>query len=58
MCFILTILFVVASFAFFSHGLILQGVLSAVVALIALFFLIRKLIKNGPCIFGNNRGCG
>jgi hypothetical protein len=58
MCFLLTIVFVVATVAFFSHGLILQGSVSAVVAAVSLFFLIRKLFLNGRCIFGKDRDCG
>lgn len=57
MCFILTVVFVVAAVSFFLHGLMLQAFLSAILASIALFFLIRKLIKNGRCIFGNDRDC-
>ena len=57
MCFILTIAFIFAAFAFFSKGLILQAIFSGIIASIALFFLIRKLIKNGRCIFGKDRDC-
>ncbi len=57
MCFILTVVLVVAAIVFFSHGLILQGGISALLASISLFFLIRKLIVNGRCIFGKDRDC-
>ena len=57
MCFILTILFVVATVAFYMQGMMLQAILSGVLAFIALFFLIRKLVKNAPCIFGGRRDC-
>ena len=57
MCFLLTLIFVVSAVAFFSHGLLLQGSISAVIAAVALFFLIRKLIANGRCIFRNDRDC-
>jgi hypothetical protein len=57
MCFVLTIVFIVAAFSFFSDGLILQAIISGVIASTALFFFIRKLIFNGRCIFGKDRDC-
>ncbi|MDD3771003.1 MAG: hypothetical protein AB7U26_00680 [Sulfuricurvum sp.] len=57
MCFVLTILLGVASVAFFQHGLMLQGAISGVLAAGALFFFIRKLVRNGGCIFGGRRDC-
>lgn len=57
MCFVLTILLGVASVAFFQHGLMLQGAISGVLAAGALFFFIRKLVRNGGCIFGSRRDC-
>lgn len=58
MCLLLTIAFVAAAFSFFSHGLIIQAVISGIIAASALFFFIRKLITNGRCIFKNDRDCG
>jgi hypothetical protein len=58
MCFLVTVVFIVAAVTFFSHGLILQGSISALFATVSLFFLIRKLITNGRCIFGRDRDCG
>lgn len=57
MCFILTIAFVIATVTFFSKGLLIQAVMSGVIAAIFLFFFIRKLITNGRCIFGKERDC-
>lgn len=57
MCFIVTVLFVIATYVFAAKGLYIQAAGSGVVAAIALFFLIRKLIKNGRCIFGGKRDC-
>lgn len=57
MCFILTVLFVIVTYVFAAKGLILQAVLSGMIAAIALFFLIRKLVKNGRCIFGGEKEC-
>lgn len=57
MCFILTFAFVIATITFFSKGLIIQAAMSAAVAAFSLFFFIRKLIKNGKCIFGKDRDC-
>lgn len=57
MCFIVTILFAIATYVFYSHDLVLQAIASGVLAFLALFFLIRKLITNGRCIFGRKRDC-
>lgn len=57
MCFLLTIVFCVAAFSFFFHGLIPQAIISTILATAALFFLIRKLVFNGRCIFGKDRDC-
>lgn len=57
MCFILTVLFVIATYVFYTNGLMIQAIASGVIAVIALFFLIRKLVKNGRCIFGGKRDC-
>jgi multisubunit Na+/H+ antiporter MnhC subunit len=57
MCFILTVLFVIATYVFYTKALMAQAIGSGVIAAIALFFLIRKLIKNGRCIFGGERDC-
>ena len=58
MCFLLTVILVVAALSFFNGGLMLQGALSALLAAVSLFFLIRRLITNGRCIFGKDRDCG
>lgn len=58
MCFLLTVILVVAALSFFNGGLMLQGTISALLAAVTLFFLIRKLITNGRCIFGKDRDCG
>ncbi|MDD2369147.1 MAG: hypothetical protein PHQ90_07580 [Sulfuricurvum sp.] len=57
MCFILTIAFIIATITFYMDGLMLQALVSALIASVALFFLIRKLITNGRCIFGDNTDC-
>lgn len=57
MCLILTLAFIVAAFSFFTQGLIPHAIISSVIASIALFFLVRKLIANGRCIFGKERDC-
>ncbi|HEX5329041.1 hypothetical protein [Sulfuricurvum sp.] len=57
MCFILTLVFLFAAFTFFSKGLMIQGLISGMIAAFALFFFIRKLLKNAPCIFGKDRDC-
>jgi hypothetical protein len=57
MCFVLTLILLFAAFSFFTKGLIIQALMSGALALIALFFFIRKLIKNAPCIFGKDRDC-
>lgn len=57
MCFLLTIIFVVATIALYSHDLVLQASISGIIAAVALFFFIRKLVTNGRCIFGKDRDC-
>ncbi|MDP2849704.1 MAG: hypothetical protein Q8O20_01380 [Sulfuricurvum sp.] len=57
MCLILTFAFIVATFSFFSQGLIPHAVISGLLASLSLFFLIRKLIFNGRCIFGKETDC-
>lgn len=57
MCFLLTVAFIVAALSFYSHGLIPHAIISAIIAAAALFFLIRKLITNGRCIFGKDTDC-
>lgn len=57
MCLILTLAFIVATFSFFTQGLIPHAIMSGVIASISLFFFIRKLITNGRCIFGKDRDC-
>jgi len=57
MCFILTVAFIIAAVSFYSHGLIPHAIISAFIAAFALFFLIRKLVTNGRCIFGKDRDC-
>jgi len=57
MCLIVTFAFIVATFSFFSQGLIPHAVISGILASVSLFFFIRKLISNGRCIFGNDTDC-
>ncbi len=57
MCFMLTFVFVVATLAFFAHGLLVQSVVSALMATIALTFFIRKVYLKRRCIFGDDKDC-
>lgn len=57
MCFILTVVFMIATYTFYTSGLMIQAVLSGILAALALIFFIRKLILNGRCIFGKSRDC-
>lgn len=57
MCLILTFAFILATLSFFSKGLLIQAAMSGIIALISLFFFIRKLYFNGRCIFGKDRDC-
>lgn len=57
MCFILTVLFVIATYVFYSKGLMIQAIMSGILGSLALFFLVRKLITNGRCIFRGEKGC-
>lgn len=57
MCLVLTVAFIVAAFSFYAHGFIPHAIASALIALVALVFLIRKVLYNGRCIFGKARDC-
>jgi len=57
MCFILTVLFVIATYVFATKGLTIQAIGSGAIAALSMFFFIRKLIKNAPCIFKGEREC-
>lgn len=57
MCFVLTLVLGVAAVAFYQHALMLQSAISALLCAVALFFFVRKLIRNGGCIFGGRRDC-
>lgn len=57
MCLILTFAFIAAAVSFFAQGLIPHAIISGILASISLFFLIRKIIFNGRCIFGKDTDC-
>ncbi|MDD5052289.1 MAG: hypothetical protein PHO27_06105 [Sulfuricurvum sp.] len=57
MCLILTFAFILATLSFVSKGLMIQAIMSGIIASISLFFFIRKLYFNGRCIFGKDRDC-
>lgn len=57
MCLILTFAFILATLSFYSQGLMIQALMSGIVAFLSLFFFVRKLYFNGRCIFGKDRDC-
>lgn len=57
MCLILTFAFILATLSFYSQGLMIQAVMSGIIASLSLVFFIRKLYFNGRCIFGKDRDC-
>jgi hypothetical protein len=57
MCFVIFMAVGAFAVSLWLHGNLLYGALAGSVALVFLFFFIRKLVKNGPCIFGNKKGC-
>lgn len=57
MCLFITMIILLAGFSFYDHGLIIQAIMSFILALVPLSFFIYKLVKNGRCIFGNDKDC-
>lgn len=57
MCFVIFMAVGAFAVSLWLHGNLLYAALSGAVALVFLFFFIRKMVKNGPCIFGGRNDC-
>jgi hypothetical protein len=57
MCFIIAMIFFVASYSFYEKDLQIQAIFSAVLGLAILIFFVYKIIKNRKCFFGNDKDC-
>ena len=57
MCFVIFMAIGAFAVSLWMHGDLLYAALSGSIALVFLFFFSRKMIKNGPCIFGKRKDC-
>ncbi|WP_345972845.1 hypothetical protein [Sulfurimonas diazotrophicus] len=57
MCFVVFIVVGAFAVSLWMHGQLLYGAAAGAVSLLFLFFSVRKIIKNGPCLFGKRRDC-
>ncbi|WP_345988895.1 hypothetical protein WCX18_01320 [Sulfurimonas sp. HSL1-2] len=57
MCFVVFIVIGAFALSLWTHGQLLYAAAAGAVSLFFLFFSIRKIIKNGPCLFGKRRDC-
>ena len=57
MCFVIFMAIGAFAVSLWMHGDLLYAALSGSISLVFLFFFTRKMIKNGPCIFGKRKDC-
>jgi len=57
MCFVVFAVLGAFSVALWMHGRPLYAAVAGVVSLTFLFFSIRKMLKNAPCLFGKRDEC-
>lgn len=57
MCIVISMLFYIATYFFYSKGLVPQALMSATLASIMLIFFIVRMYKNRRCIFGKDDDC-
>ena len=57
MCLLIAMALLAAAYNFYENGFMLQGVMSAVLALLIFGFFIFRIVKNGRCVFGNSKDC-
>ena len=57
MCFILTVIFAVASYSFYSADMIPHAIISALLASIAISCFSYMIYKKRRCLFGKERDC-
>lgn len=57
MCFVIAIVLGAFAVALWLKGIQLYAILTGIVAIAALLLTLRKIVKNGPCLFGTKRDC-
>jgi len=57
MCFVIFAVLGAFAVSLWMHGSLLYAALSGLLSLAFLFFSVRKMIKNGPCLFGKSKEC-
>jgi hypothetical protein len=57
MCFVVFIVVGAFAVSLWTHGQLLYSAAAGTVSLFFLFFSVRKIIKNGPCLFGKRKDC-
>lgn len=56
MCLIISILFFIAAYSFYTHALYFQMFFSLILGVLILLYFIIQIFKNAPCFF-NTKGC-
>ena len=57
MCFVVFVIIGAFGVSLWLHGHLLYAAAAGAVSLTFLFFSVRKLVKNGPCLFGKRKNC-
>jgi len=57
MCFIIAIVFFVASYNFYENHFLTQAIGSAFLGLLILIFFTYRVVKNRKCFFGKSKDC-
>ena len=57
MCLIVAIAILIGSYNFYEQGYNIQAMMSASLGLLLLGFFTYRIIKNGRCVFGNDKDC-
>ena len=57
MCFVIFAVVGALAVSLWMHGHLIYAAVSGLVALAFLVFSVRKIIKNGPCLFGKRKDC-
>jgi len=57
MCFVIAVVFFVASYNFYEKELQIQALMSALFGLVILIFFIYRVVKNRRCFFGSDKDC-
>jgi hypothetical protein len=57
MCFVIFAVIGALAVSLWMHGHLLYAAAAGVVSLTFLVFSVRKMVKNGPCLFGKRKDC-